>query len=94
MVPELYIEYLKTHDARPLAGVFYHNEIDILSLAALLNLLAKMLNNPSESNTAHSLDLIAIARLYEELGYLEKAITAIRRQYCSRTTVKFFGRNA
>ena len=74
MVPELYIEYLKTHDARPLAGVFYHNEIDILSLAALLNLLAKMLNNPSESNTAHSLDLIAIARLYEELGYLEKAI--------------------
>ena len=74
MVPELYIDYLKTKDARPLAGVFYHNEIDILSLAALHNLLAQMLNDPLETNDSDSLDCIAIARLYEELGHLEKAI--------------------
>jgi len=74
MVPELYIDYLRTKDARPLAGVFYHNEIDILSLAALFNFQSQILNNPLESESTASLDCIAIARIYEELGYLEKAI--------------------
>ena len=33
-----------------------------------------MLNDPLTSNDSDSLDCIAIARLYEELGYLDKAI--------------------
>lgn len=74
IIPELYFNYLKSQDARPLAGVFYHNQIDILSLAALFNILAEMLTNPLDNSSHSSLDLIAIARLYEELGYFDKAL--------------------
>lgn len=34
-IPRVYADYLKTKDAVPLNGVFYHNGMDIVSLAAL-----------------------------------------------------------
>jgi uncharacterized protein YprB with RNaseH-like and TPR domain len=74
LVPQIYFDYLRTGDARPLAGVFYHNAMDILSLAALFNYVAVLLNNPLEITDLDSLDIVAIARLYEELGHIENAI--------------------
>jgi uncharacterized protein YprB with RNaseH-like and TPR domain len=35
LIPEIYARYLRTGDAAPLRGVFYHNELDIASLASL-----------------------------------------------------------
>ena len=35
-IPWLYFDYLRTGDARPLAGVFYHNAMDVVAMAALL----------------------------------------------------------
>lgn len=73
LIPQLYIDYQNTGDARPLAGVFYHNAVDILTLAALYGKIAGMLTAPLEEAAQHSLDLAAIARLYEELGQIETA---------------------
>jgi uncharacterized protein YprB with RNaseH-like and TPR domain len=75
MIPELYFEYLRTGDARPLAGIFYHNANDILSLAGLFYYLAKMLGDPSGDPALPGMDIAALARLYEEL---EDWITAIQ----------------
>jgi len=36
-IPWLYTNFLQTQDARPLAGIFYHNTLDIVSLAAFQN---------------------------------------------------------
>jgi uncharacterized protein YprB with RNaseH-like and TPR domain len=46
MVPTIYFEYIKTGDARPLSNVFYHNAMDILSLATLLNHVSIILDDP------------------------------------------------
>jgi uncharacterized protein YprB with RNaseH-like and TPR domain len=73
MIPELYFEYLRSGDARPLANVFYHNSIDILSLAALYNHVAGLLNDPLQTAADSGFDLAAIARLYEEMGRIEEA---------------------
>lgn len=74
MIPELYFEYLRSRDARPLQGVMYHNGMDILSLAALFQFTSHLLADPLGYTTPQSLDLIAIARLYEELGLLNDAV--------------------
>ncbi len=74
MVPEIYFEYLKTGDARPLSGVFYHNRMDILSLAALFQYGAGLMQDPMNHIADEGLDLIAVARLYEELGIQSEAI--------------------
>jgi hypothetical protein len=79
MVPELYLDYLRSGDARPLLSVFYHNEMDVVSLAALLNHMAEILANPLSGAVEHGLDLIAIGKLYADLGNLPVAAEIVRR---------------
>ena len=74
MVPELYFEYLRSGDASPLSGVFYHNAIDILSLVALFGHTSRMLDDPLSFKDQPGLDLVALAKLYEDLGDLDKAV--------------------
>ena len=73
MIPELFFNYLRDGDARPLRNVFYHNAIDVVSLAALMNHMAALLSKPIENSQGHSLDLLSMARLYEDLGDLDMA---------------------
>lgn len=74
MVPQLYLDYLQSGDARPMKGVLYHNAMDILSLAALLHYDAHLLESPLKTQPTEGLDLVAIAQLYEEMGSLEKSL--------------------
>ncbi len=73
MIPEMYFEYLKTKDARPMAGIFYHNAMDILSLAALFSHSAAILEAPFSNIVTHGEDLVALARHYENLDETELA---------------------
>lgn len=79
MAPQLYRDYLHTGDARPLLGMFYHNEIDVLSLAALLSHIAALLNDPLHIPIEHGLDLLAIGKLYADLGDRTTAAKIYRR---------------
>jgi uncharacterized protein YprB with RNaseH-like and TPR domain len=73
LVPQIYFDYLHTRDARPLKGVFYHNTVDVISLAGLFSFILETLDRPSEKAVSESTDLIAVARLLDDLGYPEKA---------------------
>ena len=73
LIPGLYFDYLRSGDARPLKNVFYHNAMDILSMAALLNHLAQLLEDPLNGLDPHGIDLIAIGKLYEDLGDVNSA---------------------
>lgn len=74
MVPEIYYEYLRSGDARPLSGVFYHNKIDILSLAGLFVHTSQLLTDPSTMAANEGLDIIGLARIFERMGNVEQAI--------------------
>ncbi len=73
LIPEIYFEYLKTNDARPMAGVFYHNAIDILSLAGLFSHMAFLLNDPHSEKIQHAEDVVALARFFEAMGDTSQA---------------------
>ena len=73
MIPEMYFEYLKTQDARPLAGIFYHNAIDILSLAALYSHMAFLLHDPHSDQIRHGEDVVALARFFESMAEINQA---------------------
>jgi hypothetical protein len=74
MIPQMYFDYLRSGDAEPLSRVLYHNEMDVLSLALLLNYTASILNDPIGSGTNHVEDLISLAKLFEDMGDIERAI--------------------
>ncbi|MFC1936813.1 ribonuclease H-like domain-containing protein, partial [Chloroflexota bacterium] len=74
LIPEMYFDYLRSGDARPLKGVFYHNAMDILSMVTLTEHTAHMLADPLGSSVEHALDLVALGRLHQDLGYPAKAV--------------------
>ena len=74
MIPQIYFDYLRDGDARPLLRVFYHNAMDVVSLAALLNHTSLLLETPLSLTKKEFIDLAAIARLLEDLGHTEKAL--------------------
>lgn len=78
MIPQLYFDYIHTGDARSLINVFYHNALDVVSLASLLDHVAHMLDNPLHGNVEQMLDLFAISRLYDDLNRWEEAIPLYR----------------
>jgi uncharacterized protein YprB with RNaseH-like and TPR domain len=73
MIPQLYFDYIRSGDARPLKGVFYHNAMDILTLAALTTHIARLLADPLDGRVEYALDLAAIGKLNQDLGYLDRA---------------------
>jgi hypothetical protein len=73
LIPEMYFEYLRSRDARPMAGIFYHNAMDILSLASLFSHTAFLLHNPFSEAIQHGEDIVALARFYEAMDDIRLA---------------------
>ena len=74
LIPQLYFDYLRGGDARPLKGVFYHNRFDVVAMAALLNQMGQMLADPLGEAVEYALDLVAIGKLFEAIDELDAAI--------------------
>ena len=72
-VPWLYFDYLRSGDARPLAGVFYHNAMDVVAMAALLAHINEAVEHPYDGRVEHGLDFVALGKLFEDLGHWEEA---------------------
>jgi TPR repeat protein len=70
---------MRSGDARPLKNVFYHNAVDVLSMAALLQHVAGMLDDPLGATNREPLDLLGIGRLYESLDHVDTAIELYQR---------------
>ena len=78
-IPYLYFDYLRTGDAAPLKSVFYHNAMDIIALAALMNHMASLLHAPFDGKIRHGLDFIALAKLFEDLERWDEAARLYER---------------
>lgn len=78
-IPYLYFDYLRNGDASPLKGVFYHNAMDIVALAALMNHIANILHAPFNGQVQHGSDFIALAKLFEDLDRMEEATRLYER---------------
>ena len=70
LIPLLYANYLRDGDARMMQRVFYHNREDILTMAALAELIFSALAEPTSTGPAHlrPLDLLSLARIQADLG--------------------------
>jgi len=77
-IPWLYFDYLRTQDARPLGGVFYHNAMDVAAMAALLNHISAALHDPY-GRIQHGLDFISLAKLFEDLKRFDEAARLFER---------------
>jgi uncharacterized protein YprB with RNaseH-like and TPR domain len=90
-IPWLYFDYLKSGDARPLAGVFYHNAMDVVTMAALLAHVNEVMEDPYAGRVEHGLDFIALGKLFEDLGHWDAAARLLEHGLRSGLSEADFG---
>ncbi len=90
-IPWLYFDYLRTGDARPLGGVFYHNAMDVVAMAALLAHMNDMMQSPYDGKVQHGLDFVALGKLFEDLGHWDEAARLFERGLESELDESDFG---
>jgi uncharacterized protein YprB with RNaseH-like and TPR domain len=79
LVPTIYFEYIKSGDARPIANVLYHNAMDIISLASLLNHISMILDDPHGGRVDNGIDMISMAKIFEDMGEFTAAAECYQR---------------
>lgn len=75
-IPQLYFDYLRSGDGRPLTGIFYHNELDILSMVTLAARIVRQFNWPDGGD--HPTDLVSLGCWQAHLGLLAEAEQCLR----------------
>ena len=91
-IPERYFQFVRSGDARPLAGVLEHNRLDLLSLAGLTaRLLDFIRKGPSAARRAR--EALALGRVYARcgLGRAPATRTSARSTSVSRGRAARFG---
>jgi uncharacterized protein len=82
-IPGIYFDYLRSSDARGLQPVFFHNALDIISLAALAVEMANLIREAScdgpSLNSCHGLDLFSLSRVLARAGVTARSISIGRR---------------
>ncbi len=81
-IPGIYFDYLRTGDAQGLQPVFYHNALDIITLAALTVELARIIREGADSRgalRAPSLDLFSLSRIFDRAGAREQSVSTCER---------------
>jgi len=73
MIPDIYFEYLHNGDPGPMTDIVYHNDQDIVSLAALFIHITELLEANTSNSDISTNDLIAISRVYWDMRSFEIA---------------------
>lgn len=76
LIPGLYNNYLRSGDARELVGVFYHNQIDMVSMVTLAARVARLLSEPDTAD--HPIDLFSLGKWQADLGLISDAEQNLR----------------
>jgi tetratricopeptide (TPR) repeat protein len=77
-IPARYFRYVHAGDPRPLAAVFEHNRLDLLSLALVTSRAAQLLEDgPVAARTAR--EALGMGRLYERGGMMPEAKSSFAR---------------
>lgn len=78
LIPQIYEDYVRWGISRPLAGVFYHNAMDVASMAALAAALGRMLSAPVGDEGVAPCDYTSLGLLYERIGMVDRAVQSYR----------------
>ncbi|MGH9357293.1 MAG: ribonuclease H-like domain-containing protein, partial [Terriglobia bacterium] len=86
-IPGIYFDYLRTGDACGLQSIFFHNALDVISMAALAVEMARTLRTAQEQDFAAGwerragagLDLFSLSRILERAGADGAALATCRR---------------
>lgn len=79
LIPYIYFEYLRTGHAGRLLPVFYHNQMDILSLACLTGIVPYAFKDPDNIQLRHGQEMLGIGRWLRQAEDVPRACRLFRK---------------
>ena len=76
LIPGLYHDYVRSGNGREMARVFYHNEIDLVSMVTLAARVVRQLAQPDSGD--HPIDLYSLGKWQAALGLTEQSEQNLR----------------
>jgi uncharacterized protein YprB with RNaseH-like and TPR domain len=76
-IPGIYFDYLRSGDASGLQPVFYHNALDVMTLAALTVELARAMGDAGTLDSP--VDLFSLSRIFATAGSREQSVETCQR---------------
>lgn len=76
LIPDLYFRYVQTKDARLVERIFYHNQVDILSLACLTVSAVNLFGGGADQDLPFGVDYVSLGRAYEGSKMASESISA------------------
>lgn len=73
LIPQIYFDFVRTGKTAQLAEIFAHNREDIVTTAALLTYIGRLVQTPFKLQASRE-ELRQVGRLYREAGELESSI--------------------
>ena len=86
LIPQLWLDYLHSRDARPLQGVFYHHRMDILSLVTLVGMLSRMMRRSDGAQFDHVEDQLSLVRAHFRQRQYDKVV-ALGRAFLDQDSI-------
>lgn len=77
LIPTIYNDYVRSGDAGQIGRVFYHNQIDMLSMVTLATEVSQLLETPATHR--HPVDAYSVGRWQVDLGQSEAAEATLRQ---------------
>ncbi|MGA8183631.1 MAG: ribonuclease H-like domain-containing protein, partial [Terriglobia bacterium] len=74
-IPQIYFDYLRTRSAKGLQPVFFHNALDIVTLAGVAVEVGRAIAGAGDGAACDSRDLFSLSRVLERAGASELART-------------------
>jgi uncharacterized protein len=78
-IPQIYFDYLRTRSAKGLQPVFFHNALDIVTLAGLAVEVGQTIARAGDDIKCDGRDLFSLSRVLERAGASELAKSTCRR---------------
>lgn len=88
LIPTLYSNYLRSGDAGPLAGVFYHNRLDLLSMVTLATRLVNEIHQPAAIQ--EPLDSVSMAKWLIDMDRPDEAESLLRQVLASDVELEVY----
>jgi uncharacterized protein len=88
LIPGMYHDYLRTGDASDLVRVFYHNQIDMVSMVTLAARIMKLFAQPETAVDA--LDLYSLGKWQADMGLVDEAEQNLRTALQGDLSLAYF----
>lgn len=88
LIPGMYHHYLRTGDARELVRVFYHNQIDMVSMVTLAARIMRLFAQPNDTDDA--IDLFSLGKWQADMGLTAPAEQNLRRAVMGELPLDYF----